>query len=227
MHYSVLFALGSSPRIRGEWMVDVPPPWLVGIIPANTGRIPPHWGSSQQQRDHPREYGENRGGIFGLPEMRGSSPRIRGECNHVHIAMSGVGIIPANTGRISVIYCFFPSTSDHPREYGENLRSVIHHLLLRGSSPRIRGEYRALNAHRFKLRIIPANTGRINPQWLGQLGFRDHPREYGENRAYSKTSWRRSGSSPRIRGESSMIRLAWGTLGSSPRIRGESAQVAA
>ena len=131
---------GSSPRIRGESHHIGVPASSKGIIPANTGRI--HFLSRGfcRSRDHPREYGENRGGIFGLPEMRGSSPRIRGECNHVHIAMSGVGIIPANTGRIAQCSLTGREWRDHPREYGENSFLMPPPSSVPGSSPRIRGE---------------------------------------------------------------------------------------
>ena len=51
---------GSSPRIRGEYYHDHPKPRRPGIIPANTGRIVSGLIDKVDDRDHPREYGENR-----------------------------------------------------------------------------------------------------------------------------------------------------------------------
>ena len=70
---------GSSPRIRGEWLLMRLIMLPVGIIPANTGRI--RWKSARSKgaRDHPREYGENIGSKDDPRTGAGSSPRIRGE----------------------------------------------------------------------------------------------------------------------------------------------------
>ena len=112
-----------------------------GIIPANTGRIKFNALSVFAEKDHPREYGENRIISFIASTSVGSSPRIRGECNNKTCSWSTQGIIPANTGRIKVDAWRRYAESDHPREYGENLTIQVvleQHL---GSSPRIRGEF--------------------------------------------------------------------------------------
>ena len=71
--------VGSSPRIRGEYLEELLIGRKIGIIPANTGRIFTRpvclcWG-----RDHPREYGENGPEGWDRVSRAGSSPRIRGE----------------------------------------------------------------------------------------------------------------------------------------------------
>ena len=152
---------GSSPRIRGESHRLIPQVHLQRIIPANTGRIQsitwtPHWC-----RDHPREYGENLPHHCGACSPRGSSPRIRGECRSWVSCRRSLGIIPANTGRISVKPWTVSSSWDHPREYGENNKAVLALEDIEGSSPRIRGEYHGEHDQTDGRRIIPANTGRI------------------------------------------------------------------
>ena len=91
---------GSSPRIRGEYELGKSVHMGFGIIPANTGRIPP--------------------ATFFAPKKAGSSPRIRGEFGLTVILPVTAGIIPANTGRILSRRQKDPRTTDHPREYGEN-----------------------------------------------------------------------------------------------------------
>ena len=94
---------------------------------------------------------------------------------------------------------------DHPREYGENAIISFSESVKVGSSPRIRGEYESLDEATALLRIIPANTGRIQPV-RGVLRYaRDHPREYGENLATTRGELSAAGSSPRIRGEWNLV----------------------
>ena len=116
-----------------------------------------------------------------------------------------IGIIPANTGRISAGGCFWIWLPDHPREYGENFRGTIDQLKALGSSPRIRGEFNATDTHTALDGIIPANTGRMIARACSTTASRDHPREYGENFLFSDFSKAAAGSSPRIRGESTLL----------------------
>ena len=70
---------GSSPRIRGECCSALGTKHVMGIIPANTGRIAVFACSTTPERDHPREYGENFPCCSWSRCPSGSSPRIRGE----------------------------------------------------------------------------------------------------------------------------------------------------
>ena len=173
---------GSSPRIRGKCTCG----WVhardLRIIPANTGKILHKNAVINHGEDHPREYGENWVGAPGDRRGAGSSPRIRGKWN--------------------ITLTQKHESTDHPREYGENPGCDGRGDILMGSSPRIRGKYRAVVAATFQTRIIPANTGKINPLPLMRRHVADHPREYGENTIMRSTARPVSGSSPRIRGKS-------------------------
>ena len=111
---------GSSPRIRGKCGVFDVLDACGGIIPANTGKMICGICASKSLRDHPREYGENVHHYGRDNRRRGSSPRIRGKCQHRTGPTPRGGIIPANTGKILPRTCSFRSLRDHPREYGEN-----------------------------------------------------------------------------------------------------------
>ena len=74
-------------------------------------------------------------------------------------------------------------------------------LMLRGPSPRIRGEFDALQSVADVEGTIPANTGRITVLMQSVPVQRDHPREYGENPCKLWVSVPLPGPSPRIRGE--------------------------
>ena len=152
---------GSSPRIRGEYLIDDLEENPQGIIPANTGRIVRFTKLSTMSWDHPREYGENAPSHSKPCTRTGSSPRIRGEYRECQTCRSTVGIIPANTGRISSRKSARRSSPDHPREYGENYPQGSGRVQVPGSSPRIRGECGRPTREKRDPRIIPANTGRI------------------------------------------------------------------
>ena len=132
---------GSSPRIRGKFALIWGWRVIVGIIPANTGKIPPSHGCGTVARDHPREYGENN--LIRTVEVdgEGSSPRIRGKCADMTKPRPMVGIIPANTGKMVGECVRRAHCGDHPREYGENRLRTSNVRMIQGSSPRIRGKY--------------------------------------------------------------------------------------
>ena len=192
---------GSSPRIRGESLCECRGKMINGIIPANTGRINASTAHHQRPWDHPREYGENQAGVESDEIAVGSSPRIRGELEPADSCVHGIGIIPANTGRIVKNPQYRIENQDHPREYGENLETLSASYPYGGSSPRIRGEYQTQRRTRTNRGIIPANTGRISSVHDRVSSLPDHPREYGENEACHFAVCDAPGSSPRIRGE--------------------------
>ena len=74
-----------------------------------------------------------------------------------------------------------------------------------GSSPRIRGECYFPFRDVPEPGIIPANTGRISNGDETRLVQTDHPREYGENRNHHRSCTSQCGSSPRIRGEFTLM----------------------
>ena len=131
---------GPSPRIRGEspqaHIHDV----ALGTIPANTGRMLAGVDKVVEERDHPREYGENIRQCPSSECTRGPSPRIRGESQISKREVTFKGTIPANTGRIEEKFVSAYAAEDHPREYGENRWGMGLSLWISGPSPRIRGE---------------------------------------------------------------------------------------
>ena len=153
-----------------------------------------------------------------------------------------VRIIPANTVRIEGLKALAADMGDHPREYGENLMLLNTSASLSGSSPRIRGESVCHLLHGESHGIIPANTGRIDwdfvivpqsvgssPRIRGESERRPHqgqrlgiiPANTGRILLISLTAWALR-DHPREYGENAGFRSDTIPLkGSSPRIRGE------
>ena len=115
-----IYTWGPSPRIRGESSMPRLHNRTDGTIPANTGRITSSVIFGISDTDHPREYGENATYTYGKFEVKGPSPRIRGEFAAVVLPFICLRTIPANTGRICFQAASSNSGRDHPREYGEN-----------------------------------------------------------------------------------------------------------
>ena len=132
---------GSSPRIRGKSLSSFGVLAGSGIIPANTGKIVLHRRRNRRGGDHPREYGENVRDAERSGWIPGSSPRIRGKWVIVRSPRALLGIIPANTGKISHFAEQRRRGWDHPREYGENPPMGSARVGGWGSSPRIRGKF--------------------------------------------------------------------------------------
>ena len=172
---------GSSPRIRGKCRSVRRQTRRLGIIPANTGKIRVSAAGTFPSRDHPREYGENPIAPGKQADFEGSSPRIRGKSDAAAMAVDNAGIIPANTGKISVFRGIGRAVWDHPREYGENAQRTYLSTVEDG--------------------IIPANTGKIQAVFAHPRERGDHPREYGENHGERWNHTAPPGSSPRIRGK--------------------------
>ena len=192
---------GSSPRIRGKYEKEAKAADAVGIIPANTGKMASRVGHVKPPWDHPREYGENSMAAKNSLSLTGSSPRIRGKCQHrARFAPRG-GIIPANTGKIPEESFRLIRVWDHPREYGENMLAPVKVGNRHGSSPRIRGKSALVSLYGLVDGIIPANTGKIRIRSGPAADPRDHPREYGENQIVRRIATMKAGSSPRIRGK--------------------------
>ena len=110
------------------------------------------------------------------------------------------GIIPAYAGNICRFDVIAATLWDHPRVCGEHqLLTVASHLFL-GSSPRMRGTCADEYAVGWYRGIIPAYAGNMCRRVRCRLVQRDHPRVCGEHHVVGWWRYKRSGSSPRMRG---------------------------
>ena len=135
-----------------------------------------------------------------LPGTIGSSPRMRGTRQAATANNFQTGIIPADAGNTDWV-CRSPgSCRDHPRGCGEHCWSYDCALLMRGSSPRMRGTL-ILGVYRNDEQgIIPADAGNTLYTSVICASCWDHPRGCGEHSMSSFMEAMLSGSSPRMRG---------------------------
>ena len=131
---------------------------------------------------------------------QGSSPRMRGTRRAGACGSDRPGIIPAYAGNTGRNVGNHELPRDHPRVCGEHVSRAWRIILLRGSSPRMRGTHGGEQLALVVFGIIPAYAGNTHVRhwrcrWQG-----DHPRVCGEHRVVPPQSSTSNGSSPRMRG---------------------------
>ena len=113
---------------------------------------------------------------------------------------------------------------DHPRACGEHTEYEILAILLRGSSPRMRGTPHQQLAVRYRVRIIPAHAGNTLMHCRALSVSRDHPRACGEHIDSPTGHIRSVGSSPRMRGTPARDRCQHHRAGIIPAHAGNTGQ---
>ena len=93
----------------------------------------------------------------------------------------GVRIIPADAGSTKSPTLILSDGMDHPRGCGEHWRIPLSWLLIRGSSPRMRGALNGMVNGVSIYWIIPADAGSTNVYGRAQKAIEDHPRGCGEH----------------------------------------------
>ena len=149
---------------------------------------------------HPRGCGEHPMYSGFKRKFEGSSPRVRGTLSWVYFGGATGGLIPAGAGNMRSRCIRRSWWWAHPRGCGEHHLTHDSILMLRGSSPRVRGTCSEYCASRATRGLIPAGAGNMHVAELEQLEHRAHPRGCGEHRCGVHSRICELGSSPRVRG---------------------------
>ena len=211
---------GSSPRVRGTLDLHDCHGAVQGIIPACAGNTVPGPRLPWFRRDHPRVCGEHLDDPQETTLAEGSSPRVRGTPHHRQLHADDAGIIPACAGNTYTIVRAYCDPGDHPRVCGEHLSYVALVLHVLGSSPRVRGTPSRIFDFLWTAGIIPACAGNTPCGRTRRRAVRDHPRVCGEHDlAYSRAVYGQ-GSSPRVRGTLTQVKLCKQKTGIIPACAG-------
>ena len=173
---------------------------FAGIIPAHAGLTDTGRERGRDGRDHPRACGAHSFTVSAPVGAAGSSPRMRGSPSLKQLQSFLPGIIPAHAGLTSHSLEACIRAWDHPRACGAHTVLATLILVLRGSSPRMRGSL-AMYINSFRiLGIIPAHAGLTpsSPQ-MAAVPW-DHPRACGAHSRALYSDNASQGSSPRMRG---------------------------
>ena len=135
------------------------------------------------------------------PNLRGSSPRVRGKLVVLLNVPQEHRLIPARAGKTQRRSTPPRASWAHPRACGENGRRGERGLALGGSSPRVRGKLDGVDADLQGGRLIPARAGKTLRARCAAGGPGAHPRACGENLRGPGGRDYPQGSSPRVRGK--------------------------
>ncbi len=149
---------------------------------------------------HPRGCGEQDLALPRPPWAPGSSPRVRGTGHQDAARWTDHRFIPAGAGNRHVVRHAHSHVSVHPRGCGEQISARRRRMMIRGSSPRVRGTARLLRTGIPLQRFIPAGAGNRPGMSWSRWRRPVHPRGCGEQLRPTHGMSNRAGSSPRVRG---------------------------
>ena len=172
---------GSSPRVRGKRIWELPRRPADRLIPARAGK------TNNNRRPIVRCYG--------------SSPRVRGKPSPSTTLRYILGLIPARAGKTPSTAASAGYWAAHPRACGENEEDGDYRKRMDGSSPRVRGKLRSTSPRRGVNGLIPARAGKTEGTPTTCTRATAHPRACGENRIFRRRGVHWGGSSPRVRGK--------------------------
>jgi len=171
---------GSSPRVRGTGGHRTVGMARCRFIPARAGNRPDPFTTEIPVPVHPRACGEQDAEKEAVPELDGSSPRVRGTDGRGLNRRCRLRFIPARAGnsRHGARNRFCRSV--HPRACGEQVRCAMKKSVGCGSSPRVRGTDLNGPVHGGLIRFIPARAGNSASAAASPVTSPVHPRACGE-----------------------------------------------
>ena len=188
---------GLSPRVRGNHQHAVAQMVCHRSIPASAGQPIATRRGRCPLPVYPRECGATWNTIYGTGVGTGLSPRVRGNLTQKTINPNETRSIPASAGQPGRRPTSGSCGGVYPRECGATLGPVLHVVVERGLSPRVRGNRLGQLLQVRRARSIPASAGQpaIRRQSLDLSPV--YPRECG---ATNRRGLGGSGLSPRVRG---------------------------
>ncbi len=193
-------SLGSSPRMRGARKRVCVLSLRARLIPAHAGSTQPGQCLGRRSEAHPRACGEHSMSLLSPDHFRGSSPRMRGALSESRNIGDAGGLIPAHAGSTSKRLPFSSPCRAHPRACGEHSLEALGLMVMRGSSPRMRGALGLEGAEGAAEGLIPAHAGSTLGHAVGPDSAGAHPRACGEHAHQTIYETTIEGSSPRMRG---------------------------
>ena len=133
-------------------------------------------------------------------ERQGLSPRVRGNLEDVESCATPAGSIPACAGESAGAAPPVVGGGVYPRVCGGIFKVARLRALLRGLSPRVRGNPAPKETPRTKARSIPACAGESELELGAWLDVAVYPRVCGGISAPARLRMAAAGLSPRVRG---------------------------
>ena len=214
-------ASGLSPRVRGNPCRLPRPARNLRSIPACAGEPGRVGATPRPATVYPRVCG----GTF-LPgsqmyQVRGLSPRVRGNPGDYSAPSGGKGSIPACAGEPPASICRWPTGWVYPRVCGGTIILKEPPRARAGLSPRVRGNHRRGYRKRWIPRSIPACAGEPAPTAPSPVAVKVYPRVCGGTFCAAPRAASQWGLSPRVRGNPVVVAAGVNDGGSIPACAGE------
>ena len=193
-------SMGLSPRVRGNRASYARDLVEHGSIPACTGEPLTATEMTEMIKVYPRVYGGTPFRAVTVTTAIGLSPRVRGNLAEDALRGEAEGSIPACTGEPSPRQYRTGIDAVYPRVYGGTARIVNHPPILKGLSPRVRGNLDVFPCCQGLPGSIPACTGEPSVSARAALYAAVYPRVYGGTRHDLRGRQAPAGLSPRVRG---------------------------
>ena len=234
-------ATGLSPRVRGNQLKVVPSTYYRGSIPACAGNLLEPPGQQVGLRSIPACAGEprtaNRPGHLAavyprvcggtaIPRactlsLAGLSPRVRGNPNCRSGSCLSGRSIPACAGEPGSGTITIRASKVYPRVCGGTFGKPAGKGLVKGLSPRVRGNPLLVMIKPVPRRSIPACAGEPSGLYARRLLYRVYPRVCGGTCHRPGNGPYAAGLSPRVRGNRSSRSAGYDTGGCIPACAGE------
>ena len=193
--------LGTSPRVWGKRRLDVVEAVGVRNIPTRVGKThglrewTPRWS------EHPHACGENLGCGLLRADALGTSPRVWGKPEDVHVQELVARNIPTRVGKTRPARWWESPRTEHPHACGENLRPCPPRLCGYGTSPRVWGKRNQRRGNTEEERNIPTRVGKTLTNAMRARCTPEHPHACGENLTCADKFYQEVGTSPRVWGK--------------------------
>ncbi len=191
---------GLSPRVRGNPSFPRAPAFFHGSIPARAGEPLASRSNSSLSRVYPRACGGTHYRRQRESVAIGLSPRVRGNQAAAPVRSRLSRSIPARAGEPKEARARLGHSRVYPRACGGTVRPGPSGLLVRGLSPRVRGNHTGSPRGYRPARSIPARAGEpwpivivFCPRWV-------YPRACGGTVSRFSLAAMAGGLSPRVRG---------------------------
>ena len=191
---------GLSPRVRGNRLSCMPITCGRGSIPACAGEPCGLPTAFCGRPVYPRVCGGTPGQPGPVMFRPGLSPRVRGNLRDAGRAEIRIGSIPACAGEPAIRQPGQSIVKVYPRVCGGTVRRAFRSVLLKGLSPRVRGNQSGVTNRAAAIGSIPACAGEPTKSGAADYAARVYPRVCGGTSARRAKQDTSAGLSPRVRG---------------------------
>ena len=168
--------------------------------PASAGTTALDPASTNTARDHPRERGDDYGDWSVMPDGAGPPPRARGRRPSVGRPAARSGATLASARTTTPANAPSPTLRDHPCERGDDPNVTSASEIGAGPPPRARGRRGRPGGGLDDRGTTPASAGTTCSAAPRAPGWRDHPRERGDDENSMNSEPAAPGPPPRAQG---------------------------